>query len=65
MFVVCHPAGFNDLVTRTWKRGNNASFLGRVAKLAARRKWAPLVAAFRTALRKVGLSLLHSSLSST
>lgn len=40
-------------VTRTWTRGNNADFLGRVAKLAARRKWAPLVAAFRTALRKV------------
>lgn len=38
---------------RTWTRGNNADFLGRIAKLAARRKWAPLVAAFRTALRKV------------
>jgi hypothetical protein len=40
-------------VTRTWRRGNNADFLGRVAKLAVRRKWASLIAAFRTALRKV------------
>jgi len=44
---------FADLVTRTWTRGNNADFLARVAKLAARRKWAPLVAALHTALRKV------------
>ena len=42
-------------VTRTWRRGNNADFLGRVANLAVRRKWASLIAAFRTALRKVPL----------
>jgi hypothetical protein len=51
LFPACHQ------VTRTWRRGNNADFLGRVAKLAVRRKWASLIAAFRTALRKVLLCI--------
>lgn len=40
-------------VRRTWWRGNNEEFLGRVARLAERRKWGQLVKAFRTALDKV------------
>ena len=40
----------------TLLQGKNTEFLGRVAKLAARRKWAPLISAFRSALRKVVLS---------
>ncbi|KAL4440107.1 hypothetical protein ABPG75_003108 [Micractinium tetrahymenae] len=44
---------FADLVRRTWWRGNNEEFLGRVARLAEKRKWGQLVKAFRTALDKV------------
>lgn len=40
-------------VRRTWWRGNNEEFLGRVARLAQKRKWGQLVKAFRTALDKV------------
>lgn len=38
---------------RTWWRGNNDEFLGRVARLAEKRKWGQLVRAFRAALDKV------------
>jgi midasin len=44
---------FCDLVRRTWWRGNNESFLDRVACLASRRKWAQLAGAFRVACEKV------------
>lgn len=44
---------FGDLVRRTWWRGNNDEFLGRVARLAEKRKWGQLVKAFRAALDKV------------
>lgn len=40
-------------VRRTWWRGNNDEFLGRVGRLAEKRKWGQLVKAFRTALDKV------------
>jgi midasin len=40
-------------VRRTWWRGNNDEFLGRVSRLAQRRKWGQLVKAFRAALDKV------------
>lgn len=40
-------------VRRTWWRGNNEEFLGRVSRLAQKRKWGQLVKAFRTALDKV------------
>lgn len=40
-------------VRRTWWRGNNDEFLGRVARLAEKRKWGQLVRAFRAALDKV------------
>lgn len=40
-------------VRRTWWRGNNEEFLGRVARLAEKRKWGQLVKAFRAALDKV------------
>ena len=47
---------FADLVRRTWWRGNNDEFLGRVARLAEKRKWGQLVRAFRAALDKVALA---------
>lgn len=40
-------------VRRTWWRGNNDDFLGRVSKFAQKRKWGQLVKAFRTAVDKV------------
>lgn len=43
-------------VRRTWWRGNNEEFLGRVARLAQKRKWGQLVKAFRTALDKVAVA---------
>jgi len=46
-------ARFQDLVADTWTRGRNAEFLARVARVAERRKWPQLLAAFRSALRKV------------
>ncbi len=45
---------FAILVRRTWRRGNNDEFLGRVLKLAAKRKWGLVLKAFRTAVGKVG-----------
>ncbi|KXZ56433.1 hypothetical protein GPECTOR_1g386 [Gonium pectorale] len=44
---------FSSLIRRTWTRGNNDEYLSRVAKLAERRKWSQLLAAFRGALTKV------------
>ena len=44
---------FQELVADTWTRGRNAEFLTRVARVAERRKWPQLLAAFRSALRKV------------
>lgn len=41
---------------RTWWRGNNDEFLGRVARLAQKRRWAQLVKAFGTAVDKVQTS---------
>eukprot|EP00198_Chlamydomonas_reinhardtii_P014222 XP_001703559.1 predicted protein [Chlamydomonas reinhardtii] len=38
---------FMGLIRRTWTRGNNDEYLARVAKLAERRKWGSLLAAFR------------------
>jgi midasin len=46
-------AQFQELVADTWTRGRNAEFLARVARVAERRKWPQLLAAFRSALRKV------------
>ena len=46
-------ARFQELVADTWTRGRNAEFLARVARVAERRKWPQLLAAFRSALRKV------------
>jgi hypothetical protein len=45
---------FGELVRRTWPRGSNAEFLGRVARLASKSKWPSLIAAFKGALHKVG-----------
>lgn len=50
---------FGDLVRRTWWRGNNEEFLGRVARLAEKRRWGQLVKAFRTALDKVAAAELQ------
>ena len=44
---------FMGLIRRTWTRGNNDEYLARVAKLAERRKWGSLLAAFRGALSKL------------
>ncbi|EFJ44763.1 hypothetical protein VOLCADRAFT_121252, partial [Volvox carteri f. nagariensis] len=44
---------FTSLIRRTWTRGNNDEYLARVAKLAERRKWSQLLAAFRGALAKL------------
>ncbi|GFR41368.1 hypothetical protein Agub_g2051, partial [Astrephomene gubernaculifera] len=44
---------FTSLIRRTWTRGNNDEYLSRVAKLAERRKWSQLLAAFRGALSKL------------
>ncbi|KAK9809153.1 hypothetical protein WJX72_010301 [[Myrmecia] bisecta] len=48
---------FQGLVRRTWTRGDNEEFLGRVAKYAQRRKWGGLVKAFRTAAEKVAAAV--------
>ncbi|KAG2499138.1 hypothetical protein HYH03_002721 [Edaphochlamys debaryana] len=44
---------FTALIRRTWTKGNNDEYLSRVRKLAERRKWSQLLAAFRGALGKV------------
>lgn len=41
-------------LTNCMRRGNNEEFLSRTTKYAEKRKWAHLVAAFKTALAKVG-----------
>ena len=38
---------------RTWTKGNNEDFLGRVAKYGQRHKWAALIKAFHAAAFKV------------
>eukprot|EP00887_Chlorella_sp_A99_P000601 scaffold17.g601.t1 len=47
---------FADMVRRTWWRGNNDEFLGRCARLAAKKRWGQLVKAFRTAVDKMEAS---------
>ena len=47
-----HPP--SPQVRRTWTRGDNSDFLGKVAKLAQKRRWGQLVKAFRAALDKWG-----------
>lgn len=42
-----------EMVRRTWNRGNNDEFLTRALKYAQRRKWASLLKAFHTAIGKV------------
>lgn len=49
-------SSFAALVQRTWRRGNNDEFLGRVLKLGAKRKWGQVIKAFRTALQKLGVA---------
>ncbi len=44
---------FQDLVRRTWDRGNNDEFLARAIKYAQQRKWNSLLKAFHTAIGKV------------
>ena len=46
---------FADIVRRTWRRGSNDEFLGRVMRLAEKKKWGQVVKAFRTAMAKAGL----------
>ncbi|GFH33487.1 AAA domain-containing protein, partial [Haematococcus lacustris] len=45
-------APFQDLIRRTWSKGNNEDFLARCCKYAERRKWSHLLQAFKTALAK-------------
>ena len=47
-WALCHP-----LCCRTWTKGNNEDFLGRVAKYGQRHKWAALMKAFHAAAYKV------------
>ena len=44
-----------ELVRRTWVKGNNEDFLTRTLKYAQRQKWPSLLKAFHTAVAKVSL----------
>ncbi|CAL5218660.1 g365 [Coccomyxa viridis] len=44
---------FQELVRRTWVKGNNEDFLTRTLKYAQRQKWPSLLKAFHTAVAKV------------
>ena len=46
-------AALQDLVRRTWVKGNNEDFLTRTLKYAQRQKWPSLLKAFHTAVAKV------------
>ena len=56
-------AALQDLVRRTWVKGNNEDFLTRTLKYAQRQKWPSLLKAFHTAVAKVeplSFQLLHA-----
>ena len=48
-----HAVILQDLVRRTWVKGNNEEFLTRTLKYAQRQKWPALLKAFHTAAAKV------------